>query len=345
MKRIALFIMSFCLATTVIGAGSIRFRVLFPAPVTLPQHIQRIAIIDRSIPQNKNINILESVITGEGIGQDKMASQITLDGVFGVMQNSERYTVIRTTESLKGSDLGNAFPPPLSWDQINELCKKYDVDAILSLENFDSNFIITSGSKSSEQKDAEGKIISLLTFSANGVATVKLGFRIYDPADKSIVDEYHFDHHMDWSGSGNSVDDAVRAVTGKNEAIRQASYNSGEVYARRITPSWYTVERIYYRRSKHDQDLAEGARMMEINNWDEAITSLDRAVTNGKRKTRGRAAHNMAVVYEILGDLGNAKKWAQDAYAKYRNKKSKYYLYDLNDRINDQQRLNNQLSN
>ncbi|HLF33297.1 MAG TPA: DUF6340 family protein, partial [Cyclobacteriaceae bacterium] len=157
--------------------------------------------------------------------------------------------------------------------------------------------------------------------------------------------EYHFDHRMDWSGSGNSIDDAVRAVTGKNEAINQASYNSGEIYARRITPAWYTVERIYYKRSKHDQDLAEGARMMEINDWDQAIESLDRAVKNGKRKTRGRAAHNMAVVYEILGDLDNAKKWAQDAYAKYRNKKSKYYLYDLNDRMADRRLLNHQLEN
>jgi len=82
-----------------------------------------------------------------------------------------------------------------------------------------------------------------------------------------------------------------------------------------------------------------GARMMEVNNWDEAIVYLSEAVNTGKRKTKGRAAHNLAVVYEILGDLETAKLWAQDAWAKYRNKGSKNYSFILGNRIKEQRVL------
>ena len=260
-----------------------------------------------------------------------------------MLQNTQRFVAVRTTETLKGTSLGAKFPDPLPWDTIESLCKKYKVDAIVSLESFDSNFIVTNGSKSGQEKNSQGETINVSRFFARGTASVDLGFRIYDPSDKSIVDEYHFSHNRDWNGSGNSINDAIQTLTNRGEAVKQVSYNSGVMYGRRITPAWYTVSRTYYRKCKRDPDLAEGARLMEVNDWNNAIQALEKAVNNGKTKTRGRAAHNLAVVYEILGNLDQAKSWAQSAYAKYGNKISKDYLYDLNRRMQDQEVLDNQM--
>ena len=282
-------------------------------------------------------------MTGEGAGEDKDAAQIALDGIYSVMQNSERFQVIRTTEKLNGTDTGKNFPDALPWTTVIGLCKKYNVDAIISLESFDSDFIVTSALLPVSQTGSDGKSITIPMPSAKGVATVNLGFRIYDPSSKSIIDEYRFSHNQDWETHGNSLDGVVKTLIGKSEAVRQVSYNSGVIYANRITPAWYRVSRTYYRKSKHDRDLAEGARLMEVNDWDSAIPALEKAVQNGKRKTRGRAAHDLAVVYEILGDFNNAKKWAQDAYARYGNKESKDYLYDLNRRIENQEILDQQM--
>ncbi len=322
---------------------TIRFNGLYPAEIDIPTDIKSIAIIDRTEPENKLLNILEGGITGEGIGQDKIASQLTIDGVAGILQNSDRYRVIRTNEILKGSKSGSTMPDPLSWEVIGDIANEYSVDIVLSLETFDSDFIVTDGTRMVEKKNADGVVVNTTEYFARGVATVNLGFRLYDPVEKGILDQHHFSHNMDWEASGNSINDAINHVIGRNAAVKDVSYNAGVMYGRRITPAWYRVVRTYYKKAKDNPDLEEGARWMEANNWDNALEALERAVERGEQKSRGMAAHNIGVVYEILGDFEKAREWAQIAWAKYQNKDSKEYAYQLNLRIKDRERLKYQM--
>ena len=322
---------------------TIRFNSLYPAEIDIPTDIQSVAIINRTEPANKLLNILEGGITGEGIGQDKLASQITIDGVTEILQNSDRYRVVRTNEILKGSESGSTMPDPLSWEVIEKIAKEYSVDIVLVLETFDSDFIVTEGSKVVEKKNADGVVVNETEYYARGVATVNLGFRLYDPVEKGILDQQHFSHNMDWDASGKSINDAINHMIGRDAAVKDVSYNAGVRYARRITPSWYRVVRTYYKKAKDNPDMEEGARWMEANDWDNAIVALERAIEHDDQKSRGMSAHNMAVVYEILGDFEKAKEWAQIAWAKYQNKDSKDYAYQLNQRIKDQERLKYQM--
>ena len=69
---------------------TIRFNALYPAEIDIPNEVKSIALIDRTTPENKWLSMIEGGITGEGIGQDKEASQVTLDGVSSILQNSDR---------------------------------------------------------------------------------------------------------------------------------------------------------------------------------------------------------------------------------------------------------------
>ena len=343
--------MKYFLFSLLLGTGllfqcanpTIRFNALYPAEIDIPTEVRSIALIDRTAPENKWLSMIEGGITGEGISQDKEASQITLDGVSSILQNSDRYHTVRTNEVMKGSESGSTFPDPLSWEVVEQIVKEYDVDVVLSLETFDSDFIITDGTRVVESKNSDGLLIHLPEFYARGVASVKLGFRLYDPVEKSILDQYHFNDKMDWEASGNSIHDAINHLIAKDGAVKDVSYNAGRMYAQRITPSWYRVTRIYYKKAKHNPDLEEGARWMEANNWDNAIVSLERALERGDQKSRGMAAHNLAVVYEILRNLEYARDWAQKAWAQYENKDSKDYAYQLNRRIKEGERLKYQM--
>ena len=148
---------------------------------------------------------------------------------------------------------------------------------------------------------------------------------------------------MNWDAGGNILETVV-SLTQKNEALRQASYDAGFIYGKRISPSWYYITRHYFRHAKGDDNFAAGARWMEANDWDKAIESLNLALENGRhRKVKGRAAHNLAVVYEILGDLGKAQDYAQMAWGNFRIKQSKDYGFILNQRIKEQNVLEYQL--
>ena len=83
--------------------------------------------------------------------------------------------------------------------------------------------------------------------------------------------------------------------------------------------------------------------MMESNAWDAAIASLEKAIQTGHKKTKGKAAHNLAVVHEILGNLDQAKVYASDAWGLYKNKGSKDYGYWLTNRINEKRASDEQL--
>jgi hypothetical protein len=324
MKKSASRLIIFSLLFLLIAAPSMNFDVMLPARVSFPDHLKSIAMIDRSVPDDNVASKIEGGLTGELFGEDKRGTQIVMDGIHSIMSNSPTLEFIRTTETLKGGTIvGSAFPDPIPWENIEELCSKYATNAILAIELFDSDFIMIPG---------KGQMVN-----------VEVGIRMYDPAGRIIIDQYHFTHQSPIRQAGNSIEAFIGSFLDKTSEIRNASYDAGISYGQRISPTWYRVSRKYYKRSKGDYNMALGARMMEVNDWGAAKSALQTAVDTGKRKTRGKAAHNMAVVCEIEGNLLEAKSWAQTAWGNYKNKKSRDYLYDLNHRINQNQILEQQL--
>ncbi len=325
MKTSRILIPLLAIAFLILAAPTMNFSVVIPALIDVPDHIKVAAMIDRTLVDDDASSIIEGAITGELIGEDKLATQILMDGVYAMLQNAATVSIKRTNEVYSGgSSISAAFPEPLLWEEIESLCEKYQVDAIVAIEKFDSDFIIIPG--------------------ASQVATVKAGIRMYDPAMKSIIDQYQFSHKESFGTGELSIEAAINGLISKNAAVKEASYEAGVAYGRRLSPTWYRISRDYYRKSKGDDVFAQGARMMEVNDWFAAKEALLQAVETGHRKTKGRAAHNLAVVCEIEGNLEEAKAWAQEAWGKYKNKDSRDYLYDINRRINEVARVDQQMN-
>lgn len=334
MKPVIPFAFAAFLLLTGCGASRISFNVLTPAPITVPKDIQTIAIIDRSLPENTDLNRLESILTMEGPKQDRLARQNVMEGLKLSLNSATRYNVIVTNEMFIGSSRGSLLPEPLPWNLVDEMAAKYSADVIVCLEAYDSDFVIASAKLPSKDSPGAG---------AGGVANVNCGFRMYWPARRSIADEYKFSHSMAWNAGGPAILAALNTIKVKNEAINNASREAGLAYGQRITPTWYRISRDYFKRGGGNPDLQAGARMMQLNDWDRATELLKKAAETGNRKARGRASHNLAVVYEILGDLQTAKEWTVSAWGVYRERKSKDYGYILTNRIIEQENLKNQL--
>jgi hypothetical protein len=79
------------------------------------------------------------------------------------------------------------------------------------------------------------------------------------------------------------------------------------VYGARISPTWYTVHREFYKKIKKDANFATGSRRAQVNDWNGAVEAWSRAAQSRNAKVAGRAAFNLALAYEVLGDLDNAK--------------------------------------
>lgn len=317
--------------------------ILRPAEITVDKNIKSIAIINRTMPQNEASNIVEGFFTGEGIGQDRRASDEVLKGLYQRLQDVQRFIVINTGERLVGSGSGHVFPNALTWYEIELLCKKYNTDAILSLETFDTDAGFVNSSRNVEQKDSKGNVLVKTLYKTTVNVKVSLGFRLYYFANKTIYDQQQYTFHKSWWNEASSQQAANRALISKMDAILQTSYFAGDTYARKINPYYQNVGRMYFKKAGGDPLFKVGARWARILNWEEAEKTWKKAmVKNPNVKVQMRGYYNLALIEEIYGNLEEALKLVEKSYA-MGNKKALRYSNVLRNRIYDQQRLNEQL--
>ena len=125
----------------------VTFNVTRPADITLPAEAKTLLLVDRTKFKNGTLNILEGILTGEMPSDDKNAAHQALMTLKSNLDNSPRFNVKIHQERLEGNSLTTNFPPPLSWSVIDQLCVNNQSDVVVSLEVYDSNFIVTNGSR------------------------------------------------------------------------------------------------------------------------------------------------------------------------------------------------------
>lgn len=130
---------------------------LVPAPVTVPSHVQKIVLVDRTKPQSEGLAIIEGIITGELPFEVRNAVQATLSSLQMSLNSSPRFEIVRATERLPGGIFGQMFPNPLDWYTVEQLANRYDADAVLTLENFSSDFVVTDQQRLIKKTVTEGK--------------------------------------------------------------------------------------------------------------------------------------------------------------------------------------------
>ena len=324
------------------GSAWVNLTLVRPSEIMLPDDIRTIAIIDRSQRAETPVSKLEEVVTGEFFKQDEQAVFRLAEGFINACSSIDRYVTIKTSEKYTGDGTKNELPSLLDWNEVKDICSRYEADAVMSIETFDSDFILTNLPVNTETRNELGQLISQLHYRASGVAVIRLGIRIYDSKSMTILDEYQTTYKMNFEGQGINLQDAVNQIIDKTEAVKRAGYEAGFIYGGRITPTYYQVTRYFYNKPK--KALGAGVRRSEVADWTGAIESWSRVVETGKRKHAGRAALNIAVGYEVLGDLEKAKEWASRSYVDFEEKEAENYYDVLVDRIRMEDVVEEQLS-
>ncbi len=299
-----------------------------PAPVTVPASIKSVGVIDRTAPteNTKKADAIEKVVTLESSELDKAGIEESIKGLADELLTNDRFNEVKDLSDLdfRTSALG-AFPDPLSWDIVGNICSEQNVDAIFSLEAYDTDtYVLYGGSK---EKGAQLALSLLLEPNASVETIVKTGWRIYDPIDKVILDEYSLFRTLDNSGS---VASTALSLSVRKEAVKKVSNDVGHAYALRLLPVRISVVRDYYVKGTSNFKVAK--RKAQLNQWNEAGEYWQKDTDNSKMKIAGRACYNMAILCEINGDLDKAITWAQKAYADYGNKMGLSYSRILEDR-------------
>ncbi len=343
MKKLNIYIiLIFTITLFSCKTSSVSIQVLEPADINIPLNIKNLIAINRSLPAKGEgfNNVIEGIASGEGLFVDKDASRRTIDGLGNALTSSPRFTIkVPTNVELKGTGTAQ-WPIPIEWSKVEDICKSNGADALLVLETFDSNALHNVTSKTNS-KTVDGKQVNYLEFYAHLGIAINAGWRIYDPTQKKIIDQNVYTDRMDWDKNGVSEKEAIGHLPSQRNATLDAGYFAGQQYAKRISPTWVNVSRMYY--TKGNDALKNAKLKVRVNKWDEAAELWQSALKDSQKKVAGRAAYNLALASEMEGKLDLAIEWAKKAYSDYGNKAGRSYTNLLYKRLNDQERLKQQM--
>ena len=345
MKTIAYLISIAIFFSSCSSTNLVFISVKEPAPVTVPNYIKSVAIVNRSIASDKTkvLDAIHQVVSLESKALVEEGGKACINGLNDEMIANNRFEHIVKLDSTELRSFGvGVFPSPLDWAKVEKICNDTKTDALFSLELFDTD---TKLSYSSSPGNVNTGIIKLPLpeHHVNMNTLVKTGWRMYDPSGRIILDEWNISKDLQFSGNGINPVIAASALIGKKEAVIQVSNTAGHIYASRIDPYWIRVNRDYF--VKGSDNLAMAKRKAQTGNWDEAGELWKKETHSYSNKVAGRACYNMAIINEINGNIDQAIQWAQKAYENYNVKIALRYVNILRNRKADNELLTMQNRN
>jgi hypothetical protein len=329
-----------------IGCGpAVRMQVLVPADLSVPTHIQTVAVVDRSRAKNVGqavLGVLEGALTGEEIGADTSGRTEALGAVRSLLMASPRFDVVTPNIDKKGLD-SSLFDKQMSWDTAKRICKQVGCEGIVALEAFDSDTSVDIDvDEYTEEKN--GKQVTRKSYTAERWLKVLTAWRLYDVSNGGVVDDKRdLSFDTSWSSTGETEDAARQGLQSQSPYISQMGRRSGEAYAARIAPVYTWVMRRLYKSGSDKMKVA--AKLTRSDRWDKA-TAIWKKLSKSKSsaKVRARALHNLAIFHERSGDLSAAVDAAQAAVNAGGKARSVRYVGILRSRQSDALRLEQQLS-
>lgn len=316
-----------------------------PAIVHLPKEIQRIGIINRSLPSegNRTIDKIDQILSAEGLDLDRKGAEAAINALSDELAGTGRFEEIlildQETAIRKGLDV---FPSSLSWEVIEEICTAHGVNAIFSLAFYDTDTQVSYKPSVMQLPNNLGVKVSVPAHEVTLKTLIKNGWRIYNPRNRQIVDEFMYTDQLVSSGKGINPVKAIEAVARRNEAVEELSKNMGVVYGSRLSPYKHRISRDYFVRGTDNFVVAK--RRAQTGDWQGAAQLWEKELDNSKLKIAGRACYNMAIINEINGDLHTAMDWASKSYTDYNNKEALGYLNILKYRLSQNEILEQQAS-
>ncbi|HOS71701.1 MAG TPA: DUF6340 family protein [Bacteroidales bacterium] len=334
MKKL-LFVFIFSCVLFSCKTSQLTLSVTEPAPVTLPREIRKVGVINRSIPtdETKLLDIIDKALSLEGADLDRDGAEQCVKGLTEELMTNRRFDEVRNLAEIdfRTPKLGNIFPVPLSWEIVDKIAEEQEIDALFSLDYFDTEARVNYSTGRTDIKAPGGIVVPAVEHRAEMETIVRTGWRIYCPADRLIADEYHDLQSVKYSGRGVSPLVAVAGLIKRKDAIMEVSRLAGHDYALRLIPFSRRVSREYFVRGTDNFRIAR--RKAQAGQWEEAGMLWEKETSGSRPKIAGRACHNMGIISEINGDVKLALSWAQKAYGDYNIKKSLNYVRILENRI------------
>lgn len=220
------------------------------------------------------------------------------------------------TEDLEGKDFfssvqlipntvntGNEFfnSAGLNDETVKNLCQSKHANVILSLDKI---------------KVDDDLIEDYVPQNATYLSALELKFETtwsIHYLNKPNVSTIQFVDTVFWESESYYRKKAMDDLPNRNDALVDGALNVGHKTADRFVPYWDKVDRYFF--NPNIKLMKQGMDSVYVKNWKSAITLWEKEFNKTKSVwVQAQAANNIAIGYEITGDLDKALEYAVKAY-------------------------------
>lgn len=310
---IVLFVAASCTTTK-----TVTIEIPEKAQKELPARVQSLVLVNRTVDE-KYTNLpadtiqkhfYKSHFTIDTVWYDLAAVDTCLKATGDLLFESGRYDVVIPENRFLNFKENAFFSKEMGWDEVNELCETYNTDAVLSIDMFQIQ-IITQYEKDTYFDAFDDAFYTAA--SAKMVVVYDALFRVYDPIEEKILIREFLKDTLVWENQARNTTELFKRFTTVKQAMSEAGIAIAIDFSEKISTVWNRANRPIY--VTGDDNLKLAGTLIDSGDWEQAIALWKDTAENSKSKsTKSKAQLNVAMAYEIQGDIDNAISWGLKSY-------------------------------
>lgn len=306
------------LAFSCVSSQSLLIEIPSPARKTLPAEIQSLTIVTQAVDKRFNdldADSLQNIFYKQQFNYDtviydRQMADTTLKALGELLFESGRYDYVipqnRFIKPFSTSFSGLTVP----WDTVKNITETFETDAVLSLDHLKTRVVTSYGNETYFDAFNDG-------FYSAAQAQIQVMyealFRVYDPVNEKILMREFLRDTLIWEDADATPRSLFRRFTPVKQALTETGIAIALDLSEMISVVWRTEQRIYF--TKGSENFKQASQLADNGNWQAAINLWKEIVEKSSSKSlKSKALFNIAVGYEILGNVDEAISWALKSY-------------------------------
>mgnify|MGYP004701207717 CR=1 FL=1 len=305
----------------------------------LPENIQSLLLIARVVDDsftNLDSDSLQRIFYRQQFDYDTIINDIqavdtTLKALGELLFETGRYDFVIPENRFPAFESNAFMTSEMPWEEVKTLCETFNTDAVLSIDYFKTR-VKTSYNKEDYFNPYDN------SFSTISEAEMQISFetiiRIYDPAQEKIITRQFLRDTLFWEDTGQNSRELFSRFTPVKKALSEVGIAIALDFSGIIGPVWLRERRSYF--ATGNENLKQAVLLVNTGQWLSAIELWKETAGKTKSKSvKSKAEFNIALGYEMLGDIDTAIEWALKSYNTMYRTNTYNYLETLKFRKND----------
>ena len=343
MKGIIAILLLFIVSVSCVTTRQLSIEIPVPSPRELPKEIQSLTIVSRSV-DNRHTNLdteslqklfLDKNFKLDTVIYDFLSVDTTLKVIGELLYESGRFDFVIPENRFLPFQRNAFITTEMSWTEARELCETFQTDAVLSLDHFATR-VASNLKKEDFFNPSSGGIVSAFVAEMNIYFEALI--RVYDPSTEKILFREFYRDTLFWTNLGGSGREVLNRFTPVKAGLVETGIAVAIDFTDKIATNWRNEQRNYF--VKGNSNFQQANSFIENGDYDTAISLWNKTADETKKKSlKSKAQFNLAVGYELRGEIDKAIALALDSYSTQYRLVTYEYLEILKRRRNELKKL------